>query len=142
MSAVVQSGAASGATQSLPLLASDDPQRTLIFSGNQRMSSGRFVAQALALAAQPPAGRDAVNLCEDRHQFLLAFCAVALAGQTNLLPTSRAPQAVADVLRAYPASYAISDRAGSGVAHCFRMPPAQDWSASAVMDNPSIRRLP
>jgi acyl-coenzyme A synthetase/AMP-(fatty) acid ligase len=138
VSAVVQSGAASGATQSLPLFASDDPQRTLIFSGNQRMSSGRFVAQALALAAQLPPGRHAVNLCEDRHQFLLAFCAVALAGQTNLLPASRAPQAIADVLRAYPASYAIRDRGGSNAAHCFRMPPAQDWSASAARDNPSI----
>src|SRR5262249_11822306 len=41
----------------------------------------------------------------------VAFCAVALAGQTNLLPSARAPQTVTETLHAYPGSYALSERA-------------------------------
>src|SRR5262249_18310454 len=51
----------------------------------------------------------AVNLCEDRYHFIVAFCAVVLAGQTNLLPSSRAPQAIVDVMTAYPISYSLAD---------------------------------
>jgi acyl-coenzyme A synthetase/AMP-(fatty) acid ligase len=39
----------------------------------------------------------------------VAFCAVALRGQINLLPPSRAPTAIEDVRRQYPDSYCISD---------------------------------
>ena len=41
------------------------------------------------VAAALPAGRHVVNLCEDRYRFLVAFCAVALRGQTTLLPPAR-----------------------------------------------------
>jgi acyl-coenzyme A synthetase/AMP-(fatty) acid ligase len=57
-----------------------------------------------------PAARYAVNLCEDRYRFLVAFCATAIAGQTNLLPSSRAPLAIAETLHAYPGSYALTER--------------------------------
>ena len=49
-------------------------------------------------------------VCEDRYRFLVAFCAVALRGQANLLPPSRTPAAIDDVLAQYPGSYCISDR--------------------------------
>ena len=68
-----------------------------------------FLAEVQALAAQLPVARYAVNLCTNRYRFLVSFCAVMTAGQTNLLPASRAPQAVAEVMRAYPDCYALAD---------------------------------
>ena len=71
-----------------------------------------------ALAARLPDKPYAVNLCEDRHAFMVGFAACLLARQTTLLPPSRAPEAIeeacggrdayrltdADVLAAGPVS--------------------------------------
>ena len=138
MSAVFQPTSEAGALHALPLLALRDPQRPLILRADGPVSAGDFVAQAFALAAQLPAGRHAVNLCEDRYQFLLAFCAVVLAGQTNLLPASRAAQAVADVLQAYPGSYAIGDRPEFAIAPYFRIPAPAAGAAGADISMPQI----
>ena len=55
-----------------------------------------FDAAARALAARLPRKSFVVNLCEDRYAFTVAFAAALMAGQTTLLPPSRAPQAVRD----------------------------------------------
>jgi acyl-coenzyme A synthetase/AMP-(fatty) acid ligase len=57
-----------------------------------------------------PDASAAVNLCEDRYAFMVAFCAIALRGQANLLPPSRAPHAVDEVMAAHPDCHAIGDR--------------------------------
>ena len=110
MSAVVrpETGPASGLL--LPLLENADLARVFAWRGGMPISAGQFIGEAQALARLLPAAHYAVNLCEDRYRFLVAFCAVALAGQTNLLPSSRAPQTVAETLHAYPGSYALSER--------------------------------
>jgi len=122
----------------LPLLADGDLQRTLILERGETIDAARFIAQAQALAARLPAASHAVNLCEDRYEFLVAFCAVILAGQTNLLPASRAPQAIADVLHAYPASYALGDRAHAVHARHFELPPLAGFSVDPACDIPAI----
>ena len=68
-----------------------------------------FFAHVRGVAALLPTGRYAVNLCEDRYRFLVSFCAVALSGQITLLPSSRAPEVVTDVLAHYPDSYPLGD---------------------------------
>lgn len=71
----------------------------------------RFLADVGALAIRLPAGEAAVNLCEDRYAFLVAFAALLVRGQTNLLPPSRAAHAIDAVLAAHPGSYALGDAA-------------------------------
>ena len=56
-----------------------------------------------------------VNLCEDRHRFLTGFCAAALRGKTTLLPSSRAPEVVADVQRRHPSNQLLDDAAVAAV---------------------------
>ncbi len=85
--------------------------RIIARSGGQAIDLGTFHAHVRALAAQLPAGRHAVNLCEDRYRFLVAFCAVALRGQITLLPPSRAPAVVLDVMQRHADSYALGDAA-------------------------------
>ena len=97
--------------QRLPLLHATDPARVLAWCDGAVVSAGQFLREVRALADTLPAATAAVNLCEDRYAFLVAFCAIVLRGQTNLLPSSRAPQAVDEVMAAHPGCYALGEQA-------------------------------
>ncbi|WP_199099276.1 AMP-binding protein [Dyella sp. ASV21] len=94
----------------LPLLAAGPWQRAVVWRDGAPVSAGHFLAHVYAVAAQLPPAPCAVNLCEDRYAFLVAFCAIALRGQMNLLPSSRAPQAVAEVMATHAGAYAVGER--------------------------------
>lgn len=83
--------------------------RAIAFGPEGVVPLAMFLRQVRALAALLPAGRHAINLCEDRYRFLVAFCAVALRGQTTLLPPSRAPAVIDDELRRHADSYCLGD---------------------------------
>ncbi len=106
MSAVVTPFQAAGVE--LPLLVGDGARR-LAFDGARVVDVAQFLADVRAAAAALPEARYAINLCEDRYRFLVAFCAVALRGQTNLLPHSRAPDVVLEELARYPDSYCVAE---------------------------------
>jgi acyl-coenzyme A synthetase/AMP-(fatty) acid ligase len=108
VSAVIESGKTSA--PSACLLADADLSRTIVWRDGAAVTAQAFLAEVLALAAQLPDADYAVNLCEDRHLFLVAFCAVAVARQTNLLPASRAQRAIDEVMQAYPRNYVLCDR--------------------------------
>ena len=114
MSAVVESGSVP-ARRALPLVEQADAGRCLLWHGGKPVSVRAFAGAVNALAARLPQHSCMVNLCAERHNFLVAFCAAAVAGQTNLLPVARAPQAIAEVMRSYPDSYAFTD---ADFAHC------------------------
>ncbi|MGB4859515.1 MAG: AMP-ligase, partial [Dokdonella sp.] len=105
MSAAVNSTSPAGAQ---PLAIGPD-DRNLAFESGQSHSLDRFLGQVRGVAEALPPGHHAVNLCDDRYRFLVAFCAVALRGQVTLLPTSRAPLVIADVLDEYADSYTLGD---------------------------------
>lgn len=107
MSAAFEYG--SPALRRLPLI-HGEPARTLAWHDARAVSVGEFLADVAATAALLPQGGDAINLCEDRYAFLVAFCAVACRGRANLLPPSRAPHAVDEALAAYPGSFTLGDR--------------------------------
>ncbi|MFZ2752826.1 MAG: AMP-binding protein, partial [Lysobacteraceae bacterium] len=90
-------------------LAEGPAGRSFAFDAHRRIALDRFLADVRSVAAGLPEAACAINLCEDRYRFLVAFCAVALRGQINLLPPSRAPTAIEDVRRQYPDSYCVSD---------------------------------
>ena len=111
MSAVIQTERKVGQAPTLPLFVQADLARTLIWNHGRAISAGEFLTEVQALALLLPQARHAVNLCEDRYRFLVSFCAAVVAGQTNLLPSSRAPQAIDEVMRGHAGCYALSDRA-------------------------------
>ncbi|WP_275045767.1 AMP-binding protein [Frateuria edaphi] len=98
------------APQRLALLHADTPARVLAWRDGAPVSAAQFLAHVRQVAATLPGAGAAVNLCEDRYAFLLAFCAIVLRGQTNLLPSSRAPQAVDEVMAAHPGCYALGEQ--------------------------------
>jgi acyl-coenzyme A synthetase/AMP-(fatty) acid ligase len=91
------------------LLADASPRHIVAWRNDLPVSARDLLADVAALAARLPAARAAVNLCEDRYAFLVAFAALLARGQTNLLPPSRAPQAIGEALTAHPGSYALGD---------------------------------
>lgn len=106
MSAVIHAG-----TAPVSSLATGEPTRAVAFDRDGAVPLARFLAHVHGVAAMLPAGVHAINLCEDRYRFLVAFCAVLARGQTSLLPPSRAPAAVDEVLAQHPDSYCIGDAA-------------------------------
>lgn len=99
------------APQRLSLLQGATPSRVVAWRDGQPVSAAQFLAQVNQIAATLPTAPAAVNLCEDRYAFLVAFCAIVLRGQTNLLPSSRAPQAVDEVMATHPGCYALGEQA-------------------------------
>ena len=108
MSAVIEDSQAS--PRAMPLAAGAG-SRAIVFDAGGPVPLDRFLGQARALAALLPEGRHAINLCEDRYRFLLAFCAVALRGQVTLLPASRAPGTIAEEAARHADSYCLGDTA-------------------------------
>ena len=98
------------AEQLLPLLKVADPQRVVAMHDGDAITATQFLAHVQHVAAQLPDAIAAVNLCEDRYAFMVAFCAIALRGQANLLPPSRAPHAVDEVMSAHPGCHAVGDQ--------------------------------
>jgi len=96
-------------SRELHAIAVGDDRRAIAFGGNGQIALDTFLRQVRALAAALPAGRHAINLCEDRYRFLVAFCAVALRGQITLLPSSRAPTVIADAVQRHAQSYCLGD---------------------------------
>jgi acyl-coenzyme A synthetase/AMP-(fatty) acid ligase len=68
-----------------------------------------FLRAAGTVAAQLPHHRHAINLCESREQFLVAFAACLLAHRPQLMPSGRSPLAVAELAAEYPDTHVITD---------------------------------
>ena len=90
-------------------LATGAADRAIAFDARGDISLGQFQREVRAVAAGLPDSPYAINLCEDRYRFLVAFCAAAVRGQVTLLPSSRAAAVVDEVLAGHPGSYCLGD---------------------------------
>ena len=95
----------------LPLLQAAELTRTIAWRAGHAVSAAQFLGHVEQVAAALPAASAAINLCEDRYAFLVAFCALLRRGQTNLLPPSRARVAIEAVAAAHPGCYALGEQA-------------------------------
>ncbi len=93
----------------LPLLMEAEATRVFAWRSGQAVTVDAFLADVATVAAQLPDAPEAVNLCANRYAFLVAFCALLVRRQTNLLPPSRAPLVLGEILAAHEGSYALSD---------------------------------
>ncbi|HEU4670781.1 MAG TPA: AMP-binding protein [Dyella sp.] len=123
----------------LPLLAGTGPSRIVAWRDGEPVSADRFLADVRHVAGQLPAAPAAVNLCEERYAFLVAFCAIALRGQANLLPSSRAPRAIDEVMADHPGSYALGELPlDPAPPHYHRLPPLTASAGEQAGESPMI----
>jgi len=96
---------------SLPVerLSSGPGDRPVVMTRGGTIHWGGLCSAAQALADSLPSGPAAVNLCERRENFLVALLALLIRGQTCVLPPSRAPAVVSEVLAAHPGGYSLDD---------------------------------
>ncbi len=125
--AVVFDSALQAAAQNpVPLLRAATPGRIVAWRAGRAVTAREFLTEVAALARRLPAAPAAINLCEDRYAFLVAFAALAVRGQINLLPPSRAPHAIDEVLAAHAGSYTIGDTwLGPAPPHYLRFDPSE-----------------
>lgn len=95
----------------LPLLSRFEPEAPLAWHRGAPVTQGAYLAHVADVAARLPDARYALNVCESRYRFMVAFAAVCLRGQTNLLPAAAGPAAQSDARAAYPNSYVLDDTA-------------------------------
>lgn len=74
------------------------------------MSRADLLAHAVALSEQLPAKKFAINLCQDRYLFIIAYLAVCIRQQISLLPSNQASETLNDLTKRYADSYILSDK--------------------------------
>ncbi len=103
-----------------PLIRHYEPAAPLLYlADGSPLSQSLFVAQVIALAREWPTTRQVINLCEDRHRFLVALAAASLRGVVTVLPPSRGADHIAALQREYPDAATIDD---------IRLPDVGPWS--------------
>ena len=85
------------------------PNVPIAFWKGEYIYPDKFKYHVFALAESIPDKKYAINLCEDRYLFLVAFAACLLRSQPSLLPSSRAVKEVERISKLYPDSYCIVD---------------------------------
>ena len=74
-----------------------------------------FLNDVMQLAQQLPDKKYAINLCENRYLFMVAFAAVLVRGQTNLLPQNQLTETLYAVAEDYADNYCITETAIAGL---------------------------
>jgi len=93
----------------LPLLVKTAPEADWIISPSGTLSQGRFLGQVQRFSRLLPKRRYAINLCEDRLNFMRSFASVLVCGQTLLLPSNRSPGAIVEIAEEYDDCYILTD---------------------------------
>src|SRR5690606_26081176 len=103
-------------------LAAGAPGRAVAYGQGGSVALADFLAEVRGVAALLPERPFAVNLCEDRYRFLVAFAAAAVRGQVTLLPPSRTRAAIDEVRARHPDSYCLGDADACGCADMVPLP--------------------
>ncbi|MDF1582934.1 MAG: AMP-binding protein [Methyloprofundus sp.] len=82
---------------------------TFCLGSNKVLSRADLLAHAIALSKKLPAKSYAINLCQDRYLFIVAYLAVCLRQKISLLPANQTAKTLADLTINYPDSYILSD---------------------------------
>lgn len=98
-------------------------ERVLVFAHGQPVRADAFLSQVLGLAARLPPCSALLNLCERRDRFLVTFCAGLVRGLPTLLPPSRAPGVIDEMLERWPDALPVGDDGLPGGTRLDRRPP-------------------
>ncbi len=132
MSAVLNATTGRGALQATALVAGD-PAQAIAFGEGPAVCRARFQREVLALASRLPAHAHAINLCDDRYRFLVAFCAAAVRGQATLMPPARAPSVIEEIRQRHPDSHVLDDAAFENLGEATGALPPIDTGATVAI---------
>ena len=93
-------------------LSTHAPQQTLACDARGPVPAGRYYAEVLALAPQLAGAGHVLNLCEDRYAFMVGLGAALVAGAPTLMPSVKAPSALAELAAQYGNLVGLHDEPG------------------------------
>ncbi len=93
----------------IPLLGHVDLDGPYASCAGKIVSVGRFLEDVQNLAQRLPDRRYMLNLCVDRYEFSVGFCAALLRNHISLLPPNYTADFVERLAMLYPALYCLSD---------------------------------
>jgi len=94
----------------LPLLPDAADASILAYRDGHPISRKAFVDDIFAVAGQLPRSRYALNACRDRYWFGVALLAAICRGIATHLPSSAAPESVADICSELPGIVHLGDQ--------------------------------
>jgi acyl-coenzyme A synthetase/AMP-(fatty) acid ligase len=94
---------------SLPKLLEQQLDSPFSITQTSKTTRAELLAHALSLSKQLPNKSFALNLCQNRYLFSVAFLAVVIKQQINLLPPNQTPLTVNGLLGQFQQSYCITD---------------------------------
>ena len=95
--------------EQLPILLRSNREKWIL-GRRGGLTQTEFLVSAHTLADKLPARRHAIMLTHGRREFLIAFCAALMRGQTALLPVNDTDAGVAELAERYPDCIAMLDR--------------------------------
>ena len=125
-------------SDTLPLLAHAQDTVTFIHWQGGTISRRQFLAQACQLAETLPDADAAINLCEDRYTFLLAFVALLMRQQVNLLPPDRLPHTLLALGKNDPSLYCLVDQPQPGLSLPQQVVAPEQLDGMGISNTPNL----
>lgn len=97
----------------LPLLPESGMNSIVAYRGATPVSRARFLRDVHTIAAHIPETGHVLNLCKDRYWFAATLFACISRDILTVLPSSAAPEIIADLGRTHPELICISDQAAA-----------------------------
>jgi acyl-coenzyme A synthetase/AMP-(fatty) acid ligase len=94
---------------SLTALFRDNIETTFCVTPTGEISRRKLLSDAISVSKMLPEKAYAINLCQNRYNFIVAYLAVAIRKQVSLLPPNQGPRTIKGLLSAYANSYCITD---------------------------------
>jgi acyl-coenzyme A synthetase/AMP-(fatty) acid ligase len=93
----------------LPELLRENLDTVFCITAKARITRRELLAHALALSKKLPDKAYAINFCQNRYLFIVAYLAVLFRNQISLLPPNQSPRTISDLLAGYVDCYCLTD---------------------------------
>lgn len=93
----------------LPILINSNPDTPIFYYKDEIITHEEFIKNVAVLARSMKKHKYAINLCEDRYLFALAFAACMMQQQISLMPASRAEKEIEALEQDYQDTHRIDD---------------------------------
>ncbi|MCP9451691.1 MAG: AMP-binding protein [Nitrospira sp.] len=93
----------------VPLLGPYQQDDLLAWGQGVSRTAAQFLSNVYSLADRLPDRPTVLNLAASRYEFLVGFAAAMIRRQVTLLPHSRVPHVLREMVRDYPDSYVYTD---------------------------------
>ena len=94
----------------LPILTNSSPDTPIFWFENKLITHKQFKYDVLLVAENLKKNKYAINLCEDRYLFAIAFVASIIQKHICLMPAHRAEKEIIDLEKQYPDCVRLNDQ--------------------------------